>query len=169
MPLQQYDTIKLRDEFEGTLGDHDAIDRHTNRTPGKDEVAEHIKTEVIAKGRWPIQMTQLAEETGYSRQHAANVVSDYFVGVDDDEINSGDDPTQHASPMSASPGEPSGTSATSQTDGQTSGSSGQTGTTETKTVFVKTNDHVEEVEMQIPADVDRSSYIRGFLDRAQQE
>jgi len=83
MPLQDYDKIRLRDEFQGTLGDTDAIQAHRKRTTGKDEVAQHIVDNVINKGRWPVNMVDLADDTDYSRQHVSQVVDDYFNGVDD--------------------------------------------------------------------------------------
>lgn len=58
------------------------------RTPQKDAAAEFIKREVIAKDRWPMEYTGLAElskerreDGGWSRQHFSNVVDIYFEEV----------------------------------------------------------------------------------------
>lgn len=52
------------------------------RTSGKDEVAAYIQEEIIEQDRWPVDMTTIAEETGYTRQHIANTLKDYFERVD---------------------------------------------------------------------------------------
>lgn len=159
MPLQEYDQIKLKPEIQGTLGDRDAIDSGRNRTPGKDEVAEYVQKEVVEQGRWPMNMTDLGEETGYSRQHVSNVINDYFVGVDEDKIEMGD-PVDHSSPMSASPGQPRSTP-----QDTTTPSSGQT-----KSVFIRINNHIEEIEIAIPEDVEHTeTYVRGFLDAVERQ
>lgn len=152
MPLKEYPQIKLRDKFQSTIGDRDAIDSHPDRTPRRDDVAEYVLEEVIPEGRWPMDMTQLAEETGYSRQHVSNVIQRYFVGVDENE--SATTTQTDTKPFSASP---------SQVD--------QQATTEPKeisdseTVFVRVDGKMREVTIDIPSDVgDRSSYVRGYLD-----
>lgn len=81
MPLQEAERIELRDDYKGTLGDADAIAADQNRTEGLDEVAQYVVDEIIAKGKWPVQMTEIAEETGYSRQHCSNCISRYFRGA----------------------------------------------------------------------------------------
>ncbi|MFB6197311.1 MAG: hypothetical protein ABEI52_03430, partial [Halobacteriaceae archaeon] len=101
MPLKEYDAIRLRDEIQGTLGNRDAIEQGHRRTPDRDKVAQYIVENVIQKGRWPMNMTDLAEETEYSRQLVSEVVSDYFEGVDDNDQPS--IPRQSDSPMTASP------------------------------------------------------------------
>lgn len=49
-----------------------------DRTPGKDEVADYIETEIVEAGRWPMDVIEIADEVDYSRQHVTNVVKDYF-------------------------------------------------------------------------------------------
>lgn len=48
------------------------------RTKGKDQAAKYIIHEVLSKDRWPMSYSEMAEESGWSRQHIRNVVSDYF-------------------------------------------------------------------------------------------
>lgn len=48
------------------------------RTPGKDDAAEYIQSEVLDKGRWPMDLTDIADEAGWSRQHIANTLDSYF-------------------------------------------------------------------------------------------
>lgn len=55
------------------------------RTEGKDEAANFIEEEIVDKGLWPMPNTQIAEKTkehpdynGWSRQHIANTIRDYF-------------------------------------------------------------------------------------------
>lgn len=48
------------------------------RTDGKDEVADWIESEIIDNGRWPMDMQDIAEEAGWSRQHVTNTIRDYF-------------------------------------------------------------------------------------------
>lgn len=48
------------------------------RTDDRDAAAEYITEEVVEEGRWPVTMTQIANETGYSRQHIKNVLEYYF-------------------------------------------------------------------------------------------
>lgn len=145
MPLQEYDAIRIKPGFENTLGEIDAINAHRDRTQGKDQVARHIVDEVLAEGRWPIMMTQLAEETGYSRQHCANVVSDYF-----EPATETNDSSKH--------------STTRPTTSETSRESQQT--EQEKTVFVEINGMMQELE--IPEGVDRQSYVQGWADCAKQ-
>lgn len=163
MPLKEYDQIKLKDDIQDTLGDKDAIDADTNRTSGKDEVASYIVDEVVQQGRWPVDMTALADETGWSRQHVANTISHYFEGVDGGEINNHGDPANYSNPMSASPHE-------EKTQPTGNNSSTETSTTEeTKTVFIRINNHIEEVDISVPQDLDdpRTAYVRGYMDGAE--
>jgi hypothetical protein len=159
MPLKSYDDIRLRHEFQNTLGNPDAIDKHRDRTPGKDEVAQYIVDEIIPEGRWPLNMTALAEETGYSRQHVSNVVADYFEGVAESTATNAQPTSSDSSPMSASPTDPVQSSSTASPETETTG--------KPKTVYVRTNDHVEEVQIEVPSDVEQSSYVRGYLDAAE--
>lgn len=48
------------------------------RTKGKDEAADWIQENVIDEERWPMDMQDIAEEMGYSRQHVTNTIRDYF-------------------------------------------------------------------------------------------
>lgn len=48
-----------------------------NRTPDKDEAARWIEQ------LWPTTMTEIAEQSGYSRQHIKNTLVDYFE-IDED-------------------------------------------------------------------------------------
>lgn len=52
------------------------------RTPGKDDAAEYIQDNVIEKGRWPMDLTDIANEAGWSRQHIANTLDTYFTFKD---------------------------------------------------------------------------------------
>jgi hypothetical protein len=156
MPLKSYDDIRLRHEFQNTLGNPDAINEHRDRTPGKDEVAQYLVDEIIAEGRWPLNMTELAEETGYSRQHVSNVVADYFEGVDESTTPNAQPTSANSSPMSASPRDIGESTNSASTETETTG--------KPKTVYVRTNDHVQEVQIEVPSDVNQSSYVRGYLD-----
>lgn len=49
-----------------------------DRTKGKDQAADWIQENVIERGRWPMDMQEIAEECGYSRQHVTNTIRDYF-------------------------------------------------------------------------------------------
>lgn len=153
MPLKGYDNIRLRQEFQNTLGDRDAIQQHRDRTPGKDEVAQYVLDNVIAEDRWPLNMTELAEETGYSRQHVSNVIADYFQGVDDAD-QSTPTTTRNSSPMSASPNQ--------QQQSQTTNPTDTNDRQEVKTVYVQQNGQM--LELEVPPDVDQASYVRGYVD-----
>lgn len=48
------------------------------RTTGKDEAADYIINEVLERGRWPMPLTEIADESGWSRQHIRNTLTDYF-------------------------------------------------------------------------------------------
>lgn len=65
------DSIKLKDNIPDDV-----------RTPGKDDAAEYIQEEVLARGRWPMDYSEMAEESGWSRQHIRNVIKTHFVEVD---------------------------------------------------------------------------------------
>lgn len=47
------------------------------RTPGKDEAADAID-EIIESGRWPMDIKDIADEAGWSRQHIANTLEGYY-------------------------------------------------------------------------------------------
>lgn len=55
------------------------------RTPGKDQAAQYIEEEVIEKDRWPMQLSEIADETQWSRQHISNTLNDYFEPAEDGE------------------------------------------------------------------------------------
>lgn len=59
-----------------------------NRTEARDAAASWIEDEVLSEDRWPMTYTNMAEESGWSRQHIANTIENYFVEVDteDDQI-----------------------------------------------------------------------------------
>lgn len=59
------------------------IRRKTNldddiRTPGKDDAADWIEENIIEEGTWPVNVTDIEDDAGYSRQHLTNVVKEYF-------------------------------------------------------------------------------------------
>lgn len=56
----------------------------SKRTADRDAAADYIETDVVADGRWPVSMTQIAQETNYSRQHIANVLEYYFEPTEPD-------------------------------------------------------------------------------------
>ena len=77
------------------------IERKTNvdddiRTPGKDEVADYIEEEVIEAGRWPMDIIEIADEVGYSRQHTTNVIREYYAPVNAEPEDT-DESTEEAS------------------------------------------------------------------------
>lgn len=154
MPLKEYDAIQLRDEIKGTLGNTQAIktaDR--KRTSSRDEVAQYIQEEVVDKDRWPMNMTDLAEETEYSRQLVSEVVQDYFVGVDETEDRE-PMPTNQDNPMTASP-DFSQQPATIP-DGEGS------------QIYVMVNGQYQQMQIDVPDDVEhQNEYIRGYLDGLQ--
>lgn len=61
-----------------------------DRTEDRDKAADYIQKEVITAGRWPMTMTEIADETGYSRQHIANTLDAYFEPVNGE----GDEPAR---------------------------------------------------------------------------
>lgn len=70
-----------------------------DRTNGKDECAEYILTEILEKDRWPMDVSQIADEAGWSRQHARSVLREYFEPVDTDTSSNQEEhmrPQQHA-------------------------------------------------------------------------
>ena len=154
MPLKEYDTIRLRDEIQGTLGEHDAIataDR--KRTPDRDRVAQYILSEVIPRDRWPMNMTDLAEETDYSRQLVSEVVADYFVGVDHTE--SEDERTMSSAAVSPMSTNSPNNDETQQGDDERIPDN----------VFVLVDGHYKEISIEVPDDIeDKLAYKRGFLD-----
>jgi len=152
MPLKQYDQIELRPEYQGTLGHQDAIQQDRNRTPGKDEVAQYIVDNVIQDGRWPMNATDLADQVEYSRQHVSNVLQDYFKGVDN--VAESGRKQADTKPFTASPDLPPEKQSTAQENVQS--------------VMVEDNDG-ELHEIDVPNSVDsRTSYVRGYLDRARE-
>jgi len=48
------------------------------RTDGKDEAADWLEEHVINAGRWPMDLSDIADEAGWARQHMANTLRDYF-------------------------------------------------------------------------------------------
>lgn len=87
-----------------------------DRTEGKDQAAEIID-ELRESGEWPVPLTQLNDETEWSRSHYKNTLSDYYEIVDEDNRDA-----THA-----------------HENGR----------------FV----------IEVPEDVDRMSYLRGWIDR----
>lgn len=67
MPAQKPKAIRLKDSIPNNV-----------RTPGKDDAAEYIQSEVLDKGRWPMDYSEMAEESGWSRQHLKNTIDAYF-------------------------------------------------------------------------------------------
>lgn len=55
------------------------------RTEGKDEAADYILEQIIEENRWPMNLEDIAEETGWSRQHIANTIRDYYQPAHSDE------------------------------------------------------------------------------------
>lgn len=55
----------------------DDIEKH-RRTEGKTEAADWIEENIISEGRWPVNLEDMAEESGWSRQHIAGTLRDYF-------------------------------------------------------------------------------------------
>lgn len=148
MPLKEYDQIRLKPKYQGTLGHQDKIAQDAQRTPGKDEVAQYIVDNVLAEDRWPMNMTDLAEETGYSRQHCSNVLIEYFEGVSEDDIEQG--------PASTNGNE-------NQVGGQST--TGAQHEELPETIWVESGGKHQKVTIDVPNDVEnRDSYIRGYLD-----
>lgn len=52
------------------------------QTQGKDQAAQIIQ-EKIDNGEWPVPLTELADETEWSRSHYQNTIKDYFETVDE--------------------------------------------------------------------------------------
>lgn len=152
MPLKEFEAITLKPKYRGTLGDKQAIAKDATRTPGKDEVAEYIVAEVIPD-RWPMNMTDLADETGYSRQHVSNVVIEYFEGVDEDDINEGENGRGQPRQQQHQQTQPTATSSVPETVPDT--------------VFAEIDGQYQEIEIAVPDDADRGSYIRGYLEGLQ--
>jgi hypothetical protein len=69
------------------------------RTSGKDDAAEYIENEVLAKGRWPMDLVDIADEAGWSRQHIANTLDDYFTFVESGNGNDKEDVERTRVPM----------------------------------------------------------------------
>ena len=53
------------------------------RTDGKDDAADIIQR-VIDAGEWPVELTELADRTDWSRSHYRNTLRDYFEPVETD-------------------------------------------------------------------------------------
>jgi hypothetical protein len=53
------------------------------RTPGKDDAA-NIIDRVIEEGNWPMPLSELAEQTEWSRSHLSNTLRDYYEAVGDE-------------------------------------------------------------------------------------
>lgn len=65
------------------MSEHETLRRKSavppsDRTEERDAAADWIEQNVIEQGRWPMTYTEIAEETGWSRQHISNTISDYF-------------------------------------------------------------------------------------------
>lgn len=62
----------------------------SERTEARDDAAEYIEE------MWPTTLTEIAEESGYSRQHVKNTLSRYFKPAEEEgnnmEITAGDAP-----------------------------------------------------------------------------
>lgn len=54
----------------------------TERTEERDAAADWIEAEVIAKGRWPMTLTDMDEESRWSRQHLRNTLNAYYTPAD---------------------------------------------------------------------------------------
>lgn len=52
------------------------------RTEARDAAASWIEENVIEEDRWPLTYTEMAEESGWSRQHIANTIEYYFAEAD---------------------------------------------------------------------------------------
>lgn len=59
------------------------------RTPGKDDAADHIAE------LWGLSLSEIAEQTGYSRQHIKNALDDYYDLYDEPPANVPDDEIIH--------------------------------------------------------------------------
>ena len=89
------------------------------RTDGKDDAAKFLWDEIIQPGRWPMPLSDIADESGWSRQHISNTIQTYF-----------EEPEE-----------------------------------ETNTVRVATGEEtLERAALTIPENVDRQSYLRGYVD-----
>lgn len=54
-----------------------------HRTEGRTQAAEWIQEHIVRARRWPeVTMKQIAEESGWSRQHIANTLEHYFRPAD---------------------------------------------------------------------------------------
>lgn len=72
MALTDYRALRRKDDVSNDV-----------RTPGKDEAAAYIEENVIEKDRWPMPITDIADECGWSPQHIRNTLEDYFQPVDE--------------------------------------------------------------------------------------
>lgn len=54
------------------------------RTDERDRAADWFEQEILDKDRWPLNLSQLEEESEWSRQHIKNVLDHYFEVVDEE-------------------------------------------------------------------------------------
>lgn len=102
MSLKNADEIRRKDSISKSV-----------RTEGKDDAAETIDA-IIEAGEWPMDLSEIAERAGWSRQHIANTLEGYYEAVEDDDTQ---EPRDH--------------------DG---------------------------LQITVPDDVDKMSYLRGWID-----
>jgi len=60
------------------------LDQPAKATPQKRDVAEYIDQQ-IDDGEWPMQLSRIADETGYSRSHVQNTLDDLYERVENGE------------------------------------------------------------------------------------
>lgn len=105
--------------------------RRRNRVPVEGRTKERavasnwLETELVDKGRWPVELVQLADESGWSRQHIKNTLDYYFEPVRDEQVD------------------------------------------DVQTEIIQHDNG--RIQIDIPADVDKVSYLRGYLDGVTRE
>jgi hypothetical protein len=57
-------------------------------TTARDEAADWIEAEVVEAGRWPMDLQDMGEESGWSRQHIKNTLDHYFRPIADSGVAS---------------------------------------------------------------------------------
>lgn len=73
----------------------DRIDPN-ERTPGKDQAAEWIQEHVVDPDKWDdYTISQMADESGWSRQHLRNTVQDYFDHIEATENDTSETTVEH--------------------------------------------------------------------------
>jgi hypothetical protein len=171
--LKARDNIQLREEWRNTLQQPDAIDRHPERTPGRDQAAAWIDQHIIGPGRWPVPATDIEQEmkgdedyTGpSSRQHITNVLESYFQSAD----TTGKEPQTNGrdtKPMSQSPPQPH----IENKDRGHDETKPQVSAGETIEVMVRTDGRFQRVSLTVPDDLESPAdgYIRGYFDGLEQ-